>query len=424
MAFTLPAASMASMPNEIIADFFYRCQEYFPNTLEHLSGVDAAPPSPIEFDSTDSAFAPLVFTQVCRRWRGVATNTPRLWSQLFITGVNGISESLLSKFLENSGARPLDILFLSNRWIHDRPEESGRFLHTLNKNFNRIRSFITTDVRVHKVLPSRPTSSSILEVLWIVDGYNTLPLFINSNPLELTKIDLTPPKFLHSSQFFTTLPWITRLKSVVSTSMQLGMINMARFLARHSNLTECVVNYVNGGIPKGFEANNLPGATLSKLKYLRVSYGEVSLNGGTHVDNEYLSPLMASLQMPTLNTLTLIVNSSNPDSNGGDMVPNFPNGLLTCLTNSDPPIKKLVFIRVEISTESFKHLLRLVPHLESLTLAYFSNTERPSVIGYRKLSRKHNKVEMSIAGVVTNYFGCGREYLDEKVSYTGVYFVC
>ncbi|KIJ24668.1 hypothetical protein M422DRAFT_785813 [Sphaerobolus stellatus SS14] len=140
---------------------------------------------PIEFKSTRSASAPLLLTKICRRWRSVALKTPRLWSEIAITSSNGISQPLWSLFLKSSAARPLDILLISNQWVYDAPYASKCFLRTLNLHSERIISLITTDVRVQEAFPFQsPPPSSILEALWILNGYTTLPTLINPNPLE------------------------------------------------------------------------------------------------------------------------------------------------------------------------------------------------------------------------------------------------
>ncbi|KIJ36409.1 hypothetical protein M422DRAFT_261150 [Sphaerobolus stellatus SS14] len=157
--------------------------------------------------------------------------------------------------------------------------------------------------------------------------------------------------------------------------MQFGIDDLAKFFIQNPNLVECFLNYVDGDIHENFDASSLPEIPLSNLKCMRLSYGTVSADGITHVNNEYLSPLMASLQMSALDSLHLNINSSKLDIPFTDrnMAPNFPDGLLTCLSKSLPPLRKLVFVHIQVSTDALLRLLLLVPQLESLTLAYFSN---------------------------------------------------
>ncbi|KIJ64752.1 hypothetical protein HYDPIDRAFT_111347 [Hydnomerulius pinastri MD-312] len=61
------------LPIELLQDIFLQCTQITPLGL--TQGADAD----IRFLQPDPAEAPLLFTQVCKLWRTVATSTPELW---------------------------------------------------------------------------------------------------------------------------------------------------------------------------------------------------------------------------------------------------------------------------------------------------------------------------------------------------------
>ncbi|KIJ47244.1 hypothetical protein M422DRAFT_45813 [Sphaerobolus stellatus SS14] len=170
-----------ALPNEILTEIFLHRSKDFSNSIDYLtSNLDVVP---VEFNNTRSTHAPLLFTQVYHHWRAVVLNTTRLWSQIVIMDSERMSHPLLS-FFEELGTRPLDILLVSD-WVYHSPYSSKTFSHALIAHFDWVRSLIISDIRVHEVFPLQSSGASILEVLWVLDGYTTLPPLLISNSIEL-----------------------------------------------------------------------------------------------------------------------------------------------------------------------------------------------------------------------------------------------
>ncbi|KAH8117195.1 hypothetical protein DFH11DRAFT_988472 [Phellopilus nigrolimitatus] len=94
--------SSGALPNEIMAELFIFCLD-----SDHLGCMTPSPTT-----------APLVLTQVCRKWRNIALASPRLW-----TGISLNDEDLkgslplnskqllplLDSWVAQSGSRPISI---------------------------------------------------------------------------------------------------------------------------------------------------------------------------------------------------------------------------------------------------------------------------------------------------------------------------
>ncbi|KAF6754962.1 hypothetical protein DFP72DRAFT_1123572, partial [Ephemerocybe angulata] len=56
-------------------------------------------------------FTPLDISHVCRDWRSIAFSAPELWSSIYVADGQPSTVHLLRLWLQNSGSRPLDLVF-------------------------------------------------------------------------------------------------------------------------------------------------------------------------------------------------------------------------------------------------------------------------------------------------------------------------
>ncbi|KAF6754939.1 hypothetical protein DFP72DRAFT_355165 [Ephemerocybe angulata] len=86
-------------------------------------------------------FTPLDISHVCRDWREIAFSAPELWSSIYVADGHLSTVHLLQLWLQNSGSRPLDLVFRETNGDISRSNTIVEMLKVAAAHSRRWRSF-------------------------------------------------------------------------------------------------------------------------------------------------------------------------------------------------------------------------------------------------------------------------------------------
>ncbi|TFK91303.1 hypothetical protein K466DRAFT_483051 [Polyporus arcularius HHB13444] len=114
MAHTVPQSPITQLPVELLS-YIFVLSAHTPDPEAREEDSQGAGSDDISPCLSSSSTTPDVLASVSRHWRGVARNTPRLWTRLCVTigdvmyHKGGPMFSLVSRYVSRSGQCPLDI---------------------------------------------------------------------------------------------------------------------------------------------------------------------------------------------------------------------------------------------------------------------------------------------------------------------------
>ena len=172
-------------------------------------------------------------------------------------------------------------------------------------------------------------------------------------------------------------------------------------LLNHPKIEEIHVPCMSHSGPSSNGAKSqYPGIVFSSLRYLHLEYrGGGPLQGSESPD---LSAFLASFLIPKLKIFHFSIISSH-DVFPIDRTPpdNFPDGLLTCFTNSRPPLEVLSLLRVQMPTDFFHRFQKLFPQLEHFSAEYFANYRALELLNLSRFPEHFPKMKhLSLQGYI------------------------
>ena len=165
------------LPDELLSEMFIFCLDEWP--------------SPSNIDK-----APLVFGRVCRRWRNIACNTPRLWSRLWFHNhgrvqIPLIQERVASLWLSRSGAAPFSLYIqqLFSRYEDDKeaaPDTKGRDEAVLKlvRRCKELKLIIINRPFLERILAAVPDASNLRKLEIITTRWPTGETSIAAIPIK------------------------------------------------------------------------------------------------------------------------------------------------------------------------------------------------------------------------------------------------
>ncbi|KAF8517902.1 hypothetical protein BU17DRAFT_91330 [Hysterangium stoloniferum] len=310
--------------------------------------------------------APILLSQVCKKWRHVALMTPQLWTNIALESTTRLTLQVnpfivISEWLRRSGALAVDV-YLGDGLdkVCNAPKNAAAFrtcMGVLGDEFYRCRSFHVTNsfpTVLAAIFPvNRCRDASLLRDFRVIPTTSTLPL----RPLVLGQItapNLESIDVYRPSTFFDSLCMdYSRLRhlrwntSTVRNDRESSLDALAHILERCPNLEECEIVHPSHSA----SATEKSVVSVPSLKRL-------SLKFTLQADP---SPLFSILHTPGLESLTL--EQTSPISN----IPGFGGALATFLSGSSAPLRTLRMTRLVLSADDAA-LFGPLKHVETLDL--------------------------------------------------------
>ncbi|KIK62002.1 hypothetical protein GYMLUDRAFT_42435 [Collybiopsis luxurians FD-317 M1] len=369
------------IPNETLAEIFKWCL-----------------PSDTIYGLRSLQHAPLLLTMVCRDWRRVAIETPRLWSSLHIYFPPHLSQDAASQriaginsWLQRSGSLPVFISLDGGSAVRrlrlDNQQESGSMesllktvlyfrdrMQNLNLVLNR-----TDQMTFHESLPSGSSFPYLVSLVlkdlrspMIVDERVQYHTALLAKMPMLRSLDIETLKGReHISYHTLSCRWdmLTDLaiRDILTPSDLLGVLAGCSMLKTFkAGVTISVQN---------FDHSALPTAILADLAVLHLRISTVSVPGISSMEREevehqqvnhlaHISAVVSRIVCPSLKSLhfclfgALMVSSQVP-------ILNFPLHNLESLG-----------LDIPLTPEAFAECLSLVPNLTSLDFVDAGNIFR------------------------------------------------
>lgn len=336
------------IPSEILSEIFFHCMTIYPPAELDLpvTAKDNSPVKDISFDS-----APLLLFRVCHTWREVAKGSPRLFTQIILSGRSSVNPLLiLSMWLSCSGSLPLDVCLRPDKWLGVQTDAVRNSFRLLRGHIKRIR---TLKVPTHHTLDALIPRHDIivapaLRELQLIGKYDT------ANHLDVGGLLAKNIEVFKTSSVYQWTGFVQLGQSLTDFRDTMGSYspkNLIGFFKRYQNLQRCSLTY-----DEFFE--DMPGFSrqlhvhLPNLKQLTLSwYGSM----------RHISTFMSILVLPALEILTL--------DNGSTTLQNaLLSDLKTSLMRSRSPMLSLVLIGISTPAETLLPLLTELPMLQSLSI--------------------------------------------------------
>lgn len=329
-------------PIELLSEIFLYCQAMFPEFLL---------PGPSE--------PPLLFCQVCRVWRKVATLTPLLWSTITLhRSFHSWTPQLLNLWLSRADSCHLSVSFS----LGEPPHTSHRQMHNSFQHFEtllplsrRWKSLQLTNLSRGSIstledLPANPFPNLRRLVLKFADDAVTVPLgsYFHS-ALRLTDVVITGPR---SKSLAIDLPW-SQLTSLETTT--LSWQACAQLLNKLPRLRRGTFEIARTSHQ---ELETLP----KEISLLHLE----SLNMET---TEQLSGLFYILRLPALRALRIRFVNSAVHSPAADPT------LLSSIAPFCSQLHSLLLLAPPVSEGNVIDFLRGLPSIINLELEEHSNNK-------------------------------------------------
>ena len=305
--------------------------------------------------TTNPGCAPLLVFHVCRRWRRIAGQTPRLWERLHLgRDFSHEPRTLVPLWLKNSGTLPLDIRFSIQEWTTGTDPRllEQDLIRLLAPNIHRCRSLAgSASIFALEQLFGRDMLLPCLENLdlWLP------PWSVGVMPdLGILQTPCLQTISLHDVGFVTnalpnTLPLVRRLQLTGQESFGLlSHSSSLNFIALCPSLQSCTLT-----LSKDPGGPLRPPVVLESLRCLHLVF-QFCLHDPV--------PFLKSLHTSFIEQLTL------QNHGGVSPVPHIRRVLSLLLSARPHTIKRLKLYSLFVATSDWVPSLRELSELTSLTI--------------------------------------------------------
>ncbi|PPQ95619.1 hypothetical protein CVT26_008648 [Gymnopilus dilepis] len=299
--------------------------------------------------------SPLILGRICRRWRQVAWSTPDLWTALAISTERATLPThiqLAEEWLSRAGTLPLSISYTSDDcydtafgWVV--PEVYKQMFEVLGRYSNRWRSLsLSLPSALLEVLGTLSRPSPMLHYLSVDAFWEDYDHFRIPNFPRIPTFSKSSPKVVDISCFKIALDW------TAVTELRIELVDIAEvlfILQTASNLRECKLEQVSDHWSTPTEYDLIVCPILKDLSI-------------TFADRQSPVQFCDAISLPALTRLSYrSFDDWDLDFSMDD--------LLTFLTQSSCPLKKLIINEADFERGS---LISVAPLLSSLTELHIS----------------------------------------------------
>ena len=261
--------------------------------------------------------APLSISQVCRRWRAIAMESPKLWCSIHIMrnprARHFPSPTLLNAWLTRAGKQPLEICFApedpDDRSHRTHAAEIKPILDTLVYFIDRWRDvkLWTRYVNMSSLKHIPSTGAPRLESLELIG-----PSDFKEFSTRVSNIWAASPRFKEfkmehrgapstSPEFLTIFNLPFQQLTSISLSNTVSVIECIRMLQFSPKLVDCVFENISvGSLP---HPSNAKVATLHNLRSLELTVDLLEFDN--HSRHMILAPILNTIKAPRLQSLIL-----------------------------------------------------------------------------------------------------------------------
>ncbi|KIJ41049.1 hypothetical protein M422DRAFT_780489 [Sphaerobolus stellatus SS14] len=307
----------------------------------------------------------LLFLRVCKLWKCVALDTPRLFTQIDLGGP--CSRNYLAKvvsYVNHSGVLPLEVTLFPERWQVS-SEEKLRTILEIRNNIHRISKLSVSETPMQCLFPvdTRTFLPQLRELA--IFYFPQAPRRISSHPRDsIGVLDIPGILRIYISgnirweRFLGTGMSLTWLKC--HNRCHLAPSDLISLLLQSPNLTECYVDYNENEIPTDFPGS-LPIIHLPRLQKIQITW-----TNEHEPQPRCLQEILQKLRTPNLNTLSIENQTSDEMM---DILPTLSSWL--CSTSS-----RLRELRLELGivppmpAKQLHTLLTGLPKLTDLSIIW------------------------------------------------------